>query len=189
MLRFSVDIDLAYLPVAGRAGSLAAIQAALLRIKAAIEAGIQGSHVTIATTAPENKIVKLMVSIRGPRSRSKPTRSCAEASIRRLSSASAPVSKMNSALPPCRSFHLRTCMAASWSQRWIASICRPHTERDACVLRQLRCVSFGVHSDLKHTRGFFPGSSTSGCRLACEYFSPLTGLACRRSRYRRLLIL
>lgn len=65
MPRFSVDIDLAYLPVAGRAGSLAAIQAALLRIKAAIEAGIQGSHVSSATTAPENKIVKLMVSIPG----------------------------------------------------------------------------------------------------------------------------
>ena len=65
MPRFSVDIDLAYLPVAGRAGSLAAIQAALLRIKAAIEAGIPGSHVTSATTAPENKIVKLMVSIPG----------------------------------------------------------------------------------------------------------------------------
>jgi len=65
MPRLSVDIDLAYLPVAGRAGSLAAIQAALLRIKAAIEAGIQGSIVTTATTAPENKIVKLMVSIPG----------------------------------------------------------------------------------------------------------------------------
>jgi len=65
MPRFSVDIDLAYLPVAGRAGSLAAIQAALLRIKAAIEASIQGSTVTTATTAPENKIVKLMVSIPG----------------------------------------------------------------------------------------------------------------------------
>jgi len=63
MPRLSVDIDLAYLPVAGRAGSLAAIQAALLRIKTAIEAGIQGSIVTTATTAPENKIVKLMVSI------------------------------------------------------------------------------------------------------------------------------
>ena len=65
MPRLSVDIDLAYLPVAGRAGSLAAIQAALLRIKAAIEAGILGSNVTTATTAPENKIVKLMVSIPG----------------------------------------------------------------------------------------------------------------------------
>lgn len=65
MPRFSVDIDLAYLPVAGRAGSLAAIEAALLRIKAAIQIGIQGSTVTTATTAPENKIVKLMVSIPG----------------------------------------------------------------------------------------------------------------------------
>jgi len=65
MPRFLVDIDLAYLPVAGRAGSLAAIEAALLRIKAAIEAGIQGATVTTATTAPENKIVKLMVSIPG----------------------------------------------------------------------------------------------------------------------------
>jgi predicted nucleotidyltransferase component of viral defense system len=65
MPRLSVDIDLAYLPVAGRAGSLAAIEAALVRIKAAIEAGIPGSIVTTATTAPENRIVKLMVSIPG----------------------------------------------------------------------------------------------------------------------------
>jgi predicted nucleotidyltransferase component of viral defense system len=65
MPRLSVDIDLAYLPVAGRAGSLAAIEAALVRIKAAIEAGIPGSIVTTATTAPENRIVKLMVSIAG----------------------------------------------------------------------------------------------------------------------------
>lgn len=65
MPRFSVDIDLAYLPIAGRAGSLTAIQSALLRIKTAIETGIPGSTVTTATTAPENKTVKLMVSIPG----------------------------------------------------------------------------------------------------------------------------
>ena len=38
--RLSVDIDLAYLPVADRLASLAAIEAALLRIKTAIEGGI-----------------------------------------------------------------------------------------------------------------------------------------------------
>lgn len=65
MPRLSVDIDLAYLPVANRQTSLAAIAAALLRIKAAIEAGIQGSLVTTATTAGDNTIVKLMVSIPG----------------------------------------------------------------------------------------------------------------------------
>lgn len=63
--RLSVDIDLAYLPVADRAASLAAIEAALLRIKAAIEAGIPTSAVTTSRTAPENTVVKLVVTIPG----------------------------------------------------------------------------------------------------------------------------
>ncbi len=63
--RLSVDIDLAYLPVADRAASLAAIEAALLRIKAAIEAGIPAAAVTTSRTAPENTVVKLVVTIPG----------------------------------------------------------------------------------------------------------------------------
>jgi predicted nucleotidyltransferase component of viral defense system len=63
--RLSVDIDLAYLPLADRPESLAAIEAALLRIKAAIEGGIPGATVTTSRTQPENKIVKLVVSIPG----------------------------------------------------------------------------------------------------------------------------
>lgn len=63
--RLSVDIDLAYLPVADRAASLAAIEAALLRIKTAIEGGIPGATVSTSRTQPENKIVKLVVAIPG----------------------------------------------------------------------------------------------------------------------------
>ncbi len=63
--RLSVDIDLAYLPVADRAASLAAIEAALLRIKAAIEAGMSTASVTTSRTAPENTVVKLVVTIPG----------------------------------------------------------------------------------------------------------------------------
>lgn len=63
--RLSVDIDLAYLPVADRAASLAAIEAALLRIKTDIEAGLPGATVTTSRTQPENKIVKLVVSVPG----------------------------------------------------------------------------------------------------------------------------
>jgi predicted nucleotidyltransferase component of viral defense system len=63
--RLSVDIDLAYLPVADRAASLADIEAALLRIKTAIEGGIPGATVTTSRTQPENKIVKLVVAIPG----------------------------------------------------------------------------------------------------------------------------
>jgi predicted nucleotidyltransferase component of viral defense system len=63
--RLSVDIDLAYLPVADRAASLAAIEAALLRIKAGIEAGIPNATVSTSRTAGENSIVKLVVAIPG----------------------------------------------------------------------------------------------------------------------------
>ncbi len=63
--RLSVDIDLAYLPVAGRAASLTAIEAALLRIKVAIEAGIPTAAVTTSRTAGENTVVKLVVTVPG----------------------------------------------------------------------------------------------------------------------------
>jgi predicted nucleotidyltransferase component of viral defense system len=45
MPRLSVDIDLTYLPVASRTGSLAAIEAALLRIKDRISQTIGNAHV------------------------------------------------------------------------------------------------------------------------------------------------
>lgn len=63
--RLSVDIDLAYLPIADRAASLTAIEAALLRIKQAIEAGVVGATVATTRTQPENKVVKLVVSNQG----------------------------------------------------------------------------------------------------------------------------
>ncbi len=44
--RLSVDIDLTYLPVEDRAASLAAIDAAMLRIKDRIEQGVAGARVT-----------------------------------------------------------------------------------------------------------------------------------------------
>src|ERR1700749_4235832 len=57
--RLSVDIDLTYLPVHGRADSLAAITAALQRIAAAIRNGIVGVHVAEGET--EAGITKLIV--------------------------------------------------------------------------------------------------------------------------------
>jgi len=62
MPRLSVDIDLTYLPVEDRATSLAAIEAALLRIKARIENNIPGARVTEARTRDENMMVRLLVS-------------------------------------------------------------------------------------------------------------------------------
>ncbi len=62
MPRLSVDIDLTYLPVQDRATSLAAIEAALLRIKARIEAGISQARVTLVRTQGENALTKLLVA-------------------------------------------------------------------------------------------------------------------------------
>lgn len=59
MPRLSVDIDLTYLPVAPRAESLAAIDAAMKRIAAAIKAGIPGA--AINSTSSEGVITRLMV--------------------------------------------------------------------------------------------------------------------------------
>ena len=54
MPRLSVDIDLAYLPVAPREESLAAINAAMKRIATAIRAGIRSSKVTESEVAPRS---------------------------------------------------------------------------------------------------------------------------------------
>ncbi len=62
MPRLSVDIDLTYLPVQDRATSLAAIEAALLRVKARIEAGIPQVRITLARTQGENALTKLVIA-------------------------------------------------------------------------------------------------------------------------------
>ena len=59
MPRLSVDIDLTYLPVAGRPESLAAIDAAMKRMAAAIRAGLRGARVTEVVNAREQIVTKL----------------------------------------------------------------------------------------------------------------------------------
>lgn len=61
--RLSVDIDLAYLPVADRTASLAAIDAAMARIAERIEKGIRGARVTPSRLRVENVITKLVVRL------------------------------------------------------------------------------------------------------------------------------
>ena len=61
MPRLSVDIDLTYLPLEERAKSLRAIEAALLRIKAAIERGLPPARVTPVPLTKEARITGLTV--------------------------------------------------------------------------------------------------------------------------------
>ena len=61
MPRLSVDIDLTYLPVAGRPESLAAIEAAIKRIAAAIQAKLRGARVTEVVNARQQIVTKLTV--------------------------------------------------------------------------------------------------------------------------------
>lgn len=61
MPRLSVDIDLTYLPIAGRPESLAAIDAAMKRMAAAIRAGLRGPRVTEVVNAREQIVTKLTV--------------------------------------------------------------------------------------------------------------------------------
>ena len=65
MPRLSVDIDLTYLPVEDRTTSLAAIDAAMLRIAERIEAGIPGTKVIPSRSADEKVITKLIVRAGG----------------------------------------------------------------------------------------------------------------------------
>jgi predicted nucleotidyltransferase component of viral defense system len=65
MPRLSVDIDLTYLPVENRAASLAAIDAAMLRIKERIERGIPGARVNASRSADEKIVTKLIVRAGG----------------------------------------------------------------------------------------------------------------------------
>src|SRR5271165_5206272 len=59
MPRLSVDIDLTYVPVAPRAESLAAIDAAMKRIAARVEKHIPRAHVV--KSAPEGATTRLIV--------------------------------------------------------------------------------------------------------------------------------
>ncbi|UWU12970.1 nucleotidyl transferase AbiEii/AbiGii toxin family protein [Rhizobium sullae] len=61
MPRLSVDIDLTYLPVAPRAESLAAIDAGMKRIAAALRTGLRGARVNEVVNAREKIVTKLMV--------------------------------------------------------------------------------------------------------------------------------
>ncbi|WP_156839837.1 nucleotidyl transferase AbiEii/AbiGii toxin family protein [Novosphingobium aquimarinum] len=63
--RLSVDIDLTYLPVEDRASSLAAIDAAMVRIKKRIEAGIPGAAFAPSRSAGDNIITKVIVRSEG----------------------------------------------------------------------------------------------------------------------------
>lgn len=65
MPRLSVDIDLSYLPVEDHATSLAAIDAAMLRIAEQIEAGIPGAKVNPSRSADEKIVTKLIVRAGG----------------------------------------------------------------------------------------------------------------------------
>lgn len=60
--RLSVDIDLTYLPVQGRAESLGAIDAALKRITARIGKTVQGAHVT--ASQHEGATTKLVIDVK-----------------------------------------------------------------------------------------------------------------------------
>ena len=61
--RLSVDIDLTYLPVADRAASLAAIDAAMQRIAERIRAGIPNARVLATQLTDEGATTKLVVRV------------------------------------------------------------------------------------------------------------------------------
>jgi predicted nucleotidyltransferase component of viral defense system len=65
MPRLSVDIDLTYLPIADRTTSLAAIDAAMLRIGERIEHSIPGAKVNPSRSADEKIVTKLIVRAEG----------------------------------------------------------------------------------------------------------------------------
>jgi predicted nucleotidyltransferase component of viral defense system len=65
MPRFSVDIDLTYLPVADRKTSLAEIDAAMQRIADRIQKGLRGARVTSSKLKEAGIISKLFVELDG----------------------------------------------------------------------------------------------------------------------------
>lgn len=64
MPRLSVDIDLAYLPVEDRPTSIAAIEAALTRIRGRMERSIQ-ANVTPVRVGPDQELIRLLVTTPG----------------------------------------------------------------------------------------------------------------------------
>lgn len=65
MPRLSVDLDLTYLPVADRAASLTAIDAAMRRISDAIARGLRGARVDQTRLKGENCVTRLEVRLDG----------------------------------------------------------------------------------------------------------------------------
>ncbi len=61
MPRLSVDIDLTYLPIAGRVESLAAIDAALRRIANRIQDRLRDVSISFSTITPDNTATKVLV--------------------------------------------------------------------------------------------------------------------------------
>jgi predicted nucleotidyltransferase component of viral defense system len=59
--RLSVDIDLAYLPLSSRSEALAAIDAAMKRLAAAIGKTVPGARISEGRLPPEGAVVKLIV--------------------------------------------------------------------------------------------------------------------------------
>ncbi len=59
--RLSVDIDLTYIPLKNRAGSLQAIDAAMVRMAVALRKGLPGSHVSESRLHREGIVSKLVV--------------------------------------------------------------------------------------------------------------------------------
>lgn len=63
--RLSVDIDLTYLPVAPRAASIAAIDAAMKRIAKRVRASIPGARASETVLRPDGAVTKLVVRAEG----------------------------------------------------------------------------------------------------------------------------
>jgi Nucleotidyl transferase AbiEii toxin, Type IV TA system len=78
--RLSVDIDLTYLPVAGRPESLAAINAAMKRIAGRIRHNLKGVHVNEVVNARESIVTKLTVQTAGAQIKTGCPPSCGAAS-------------------------------------------------------------------------------------------------------------
>ena len=62
--RLSVDIDLAYLPIADRASSLAEIDSAMRRIAGRISDSVEDARIVLNAVDPENTVNKLLVRSR-----------------------------------------------------------------------------------------------------------------------------
>ena len=102
--RLSVDIDLTYLPVAGRARSLENIEVALRRIGERIEGAFPFARVQAGVLREEGTVNKLFVRERGTQIKVEVSRCCAAVCSSRRRRPSRMRSKSSSALPPFRCF-------------------------------------------------------------------------------------